>query len=197
MVILAYGLYLAWESFDNHSIRMEEINNQFPSVEAEIALNQKKVKEIQEFVKKAEESKVRVEEVAKNIESAQRQLPADINDNQIITFFNQEISTLNIKDPQIVPGSEATSTYFISKEYKITAKGTYLQLLIFLEGIGNASRIYNVKNFKLFNNNPSQKGRFQLISGEGIIEAFRYNPAFKVDRNFDAGGEDRVVKPRD
>ena len=183
--IIAYGLYGVWLLYDAQTIRMEELNNQFPAVEAEIVTNQKKVKEIQEFVKKAEESKVRVEEVAKNIESAQKQLPAEINDNQILTFFNQEISSLNIKDPQIVPGRENTSTYFISKEYMVKAKGTFLQFLILLERIGNSTRIYNVKNLKLVNADTSQRGRFQLISAEGIVEAFRFNPDFKVDRGFE------------
>lgn len=183
--ILLYGLYGAYILYDEHSIRMEQLNSQFPPVEAEIVNNQKKVKEIQEFVKKTEESKVRVEEVAKNIESTQKQLPAEINDSQITTFINQEISSLNIKDPQITPGVEVVSTYFISKEYKIKVKGTFLQILIFLERVGNATRIYNIKDLRLVNTDTIQRGRFQLITGEGTIEAFRFNPDFKVDRGFE------------
>ena len=184
-LILAYGLYSAWIVYDEHSIRMAEIEAQFPMIEAEIATNQKKVKEIQEFVKKAEESKIRVEEVAKNIESAQKQLPAEINDNQIITFFNSEIAQLNIKDSNIVPGGEVVSTYFISKEYALKANGTFLQFLVFFERIANTTRIYNVKSLKLVNADSGQRGRFHLIQGESTIEAFRYNPDFKVDRGFD------------
>lgn len=184
-VILLYGLYGAWVMFDEHTIKMDEVNNQFPSVQQELDQNQKKVREIQDFVKKTEESKLRVEEVAKNIEAAQKQLPAEINDNQILTFFNQEINSLNIKDPNITPGQEATTTYFISKPYEIKAKGTFLQFLIFFERIGNATRIYNVRNLKLVNTDTTQRGRFQLVSGESTIEAFRFNPDFKVDRGFD------------
>lgn len=183
--IFLYGLYGTWVIYDDHTIQMEELNSQVPSIEAEIAKNQKKVKEIQEFQKKTEESKIRVEEVAKNIESAQKQLPAEINDGQILTFFNQEISSLNIKDPQITPGVEKTSTYFISKEYMLKANGTFLQFLIFFERIGNATRIYNIKNLKLVNPDPNQRGRFQMIAGEAVIEAFRFNPEFRVDRGFD------------
>jgi Tfp pilus assembly protein PilO len=182
--IIAYGLWGAWGVFDGHSLRMEDLNNQFPSVEAEIVTNKKKVKEIQEFVKKTEESKIRVEQVAKNIEAAQRQLPAEINDNQILTFFNQEINTLNIKDPNILPGAEVPSVYFISKEYSVKSRGTFLQFLVLFERIGGADRIYNIKKVKLSNGNASQRGRFQMIDSEFIVEAFRFNPAFKVDRGF-------------
>ena len=184
--IVLWGLYGAWVMYDEHSLKMEELESQFPSIEAEIVSNQIKVKAIQEFVKKTEESKIRVEEVAKNIESAQKQLPADINDNQILTVFNSEINSLNIKDPQTVPGGETTSTYFISKEYKIRANGTFLQFMIFFERIGNATRIYNVKSLKLVSGDSNHRGRFQLISCESIIEAFRFNPDFKVDRGFDS-----------
>lgn len=185
ILILLYGLYGVYVAYDEHLLKITEIESQFPSVNAEITANLGKVKEIQEFVKKTEESKIRVEEVAKNIEAAQKQLPADIDDNQILKFFNLEIGALNIKDPNITPGKEAASTYFISKEYQIKAKGTFLQFLIYFERVGSAARIYNVKSFKLLNDNPGQKGRFQLISAEGVIEAFRFNPDFKVDRGFD------------
>lgn len=183
--IVAYTLYSCWVVFEAHTVRMTELNASIEGIETEVAASSKKVREIQEFIKKAEESKVRVEEVAKNIESAQKQLPADINDNQIITFFNEEIQNLNIKDPNIVPGTEQTSTYFIAKEYAVKARGTFLQFLVFLESVGNATRIYNVKKLTLSDIDPSQRGRFHLINGEITIEAFRYNPEFKLDRGVD------------
>jgi len=165
-------------------LKQEELNAQIVQIDNDVVQNQKRLKEIQEFVKKADEYKVRVEEVAKNIESVQKQLPADINDSQIISFFQNEINGLNIKDASITPGRSETSTYFISKEYKLQGKGTFLQFLIFFERIGNADRIYNIKNLKLSKGNESQKGRFQMVTGEGVIQAFRYNPDFRVDRGF-------------
>lgn len=183
--IALYGLYSAFLVWDEHQIRLTDLETQFPTVQAELEKNKAKVKEIDEFVKRAEESKVRVDQVAKNIEEAQRKLPADINDSQILSFFSDEINTLNIRDPSIIPGAENPSTYFISKEYAIKAKGTFLQFLVFFERVGNATRIYNVKNLKLIADSDSQRGRFQMINAEAVIEAFRYNPDFKVDRGFD------------
>lgn len=182
--LLVYGLYGGWVMYDEHSIQYEEILSRGPQVEQEIIMNQKKVKEIEEFVKKADEYKVRVEEVARNIETVQKQLPAETNDTQILTYLQSEINSLNIKDASFTPGKEEKSTYFISKEYSLKAQGTFLQFLIFFERIGNADRIYNVKNLKLSSGNDPQKGRFQMITGEGLVQAFRFNPEFKVDRGF-------------
>lgn len=184
LLLLIYGLYGAWVAWDEHNVQLEEIVNSIPPIEQEIQQTQKKVREIQDFVKKADEYKVRVEEVAKNIESVQKQLPAETNDTQILTFFQSEIKSLNILDANFKPGKEDKSAYFIAKEYTLSGKGTFLQFLIFLERIGNADRIYNIKQLKLTNNADNQKGRFQVINGEGIIQAYRFNPDFKVDRGF-------------
>lgn len=183
-LILAYGLYGTYVMYDEHTIQLNTIVSSGSAIDAEIADAQKKVKEIQEFSKKSDEYKVRVEEVAKNIEAVQKQLPAETNDTQILTYLQAEINGLNIKDASFTPGKEDKSTYYISKEYAFSARGTYLQFLIFFERMGNADRIYNVKNLKLATRPDSSKGRFQIIDGSGVIEAFRFNPEFKVDRGF-------------
>lgn len=183
-LILLWGIYGVYTSWEAHTLQLEGLNAQIVQIDDEMAQNQKRLKEIQEFVKKADEYKVRVEEVAKNIEAVQKQLPADINDSQIIAFFQNEISGLNIKDASITPGRSDNSTYFISKEYKLQGRGTFLQFLIFFERIGTADRIYNIKNLKLTTGSEPQRGRFQMVTGEGVIQAFRYNPDFRVDRGF-------------
>ena len=62
---------------------------------------------------------------------------------------------------------------------------TFLQFLIFFERVGNASRIYNLQNLKLSAVNERKRGRFQVLKGEAQIQAYRYNPEFKVDRGFE------------
>jgi Tfp pilus assembly protein PilO len=183
--VFAYAAYTGYGKYEEHQVQMTEMNTQVPTIEADIAETEKKVKEIQEFVTKTEEYKVRVEEVAKNIESVQKQLPAEINDNSILSFFTKEMEVLNIRDANIQPGSEVQSVYFITKDYSIKAKGTFLQFLIFFERIGNATRIYNVKSLKLVQSPETQKGRFQLVNIEAVVQAFRFNPDFKVDRGFE------------
>jgi Tfp pilus assembly protein PilO len=183
-MVLLYGLYGTWVVYDEHMVQLEEIVTRGNGLDEEISKAKKKVKEIQEFSKKTDEYKVRVEEVAKNIEAVQKQLPAETNDTQIISFLQTEINSLNMRDPSFNPGKEEKSTYYISKEYNLMAKGTFLQFLIFLERIGSADRIYNIKNLKLVNPSSAQRGRFQVIEGSGTIEAFRFNPDFKVDRGF-------------
>jgi Tfp pilus assembly protein PilO len=184
-IILLYGLYGVWTKYDEHSILLEEITTRSNSLDEEIRQSQKKVRDLKEFAKKKEEYKVRVNEVAKSIEAVQRQLPADTNDSQILDFLRGEMGSLKIQNSNITPGPESKSTYYISKEFSLKADGTFLQFLIFLERIGNADRIYNIKEIKFTAPAENSKGRFKIINVEGILEAFRFNPDFKVERGFE------------
>ncbi len=183
--IVLYALYGLYIAYDEHSIAVETLESQIPPMRTEIETVKKKLKEIDEFKKESEASKVRVEQVAKNIESVQRQLPAETNEGQILNFLNGEAKTLNIKDTFISAGSENSSQLTIGKDFKVKAEGTYLQFAVFFERIGTADRIYNVKELKLVTGTKKQKGRFPIIAMESVIEAFRFNPSFKVDRGFD------------
>ena len=96
------------------------------------------------------------------------------------------MSTLNIKDPDIVPAQEVPGTFFISKGYNLKAKGTFLQFLIFFERIGTADRIYNIKKLKIVNGETNQRGRFQIINSETVLDAYKFNPDFKIESGVDS-----------
>ncbi len=181
ILIILYALYGLWVFWDEHSMAMDQMNMQSQNLDNEIVASQKRLSEVQEFIKKRDEYKLRVEEVAKNIEAVQRQLPPEIVDNQIINFFKGELTSLNVKESDVVPGVENATTYFISKDYKLTSKATFLQMLIFFERIGTAARIYNISELSMDVAQGGRKGRFQVIDATANIQAYRFNPDFKVE----------------
>lgn len=195
VIIVLYALYGLYITYDDHSVKLGDLESQIPPMQSEIEAVKKKLKEIDEFKKESEASKVRVEQVAKNIESVQRQLPAETNEGQILNFLNGEAKGLNIRDVYISAGGESTSQLTIGKEFKLKADGTYLQFAVFFERIGNADRIYNIKNLKLVTGKGVQKGRFPIISMESTVEAFRFNPSFKVDRGFENNPSGEAPQP--
>jgi|SRR5690554_219306 len=182
--IFLYMLYGVWVAWDEHSMTVTDLQSRLETIERNTADSRRRLTEIEEFVKKIDEYQLRVEEVAKNIETVQKQLPSTTNDSEIISFFNQEIDSLNMKEANMNPGEEKQLAYFISKNYSMSAKGTYLQFLVFFERIGTASRIFNVPELSLKVISDNKRGRFQMIEGSASIQAYRYNPGFKVERGF-------------
>lgn len=183
-VVVGLGLWNIWFMYEDHSVEIEEVLSRETQIESEIGEKKKSLEEIKDYVRKADEFKARIEQVAKNIESTQRQLPQETNDDKIISFLKSEMGLLNIKEGSVISNQEQKSTYYISKDFSLKAEGTFLQFLVFFERLKEQDRIYSIKELKIINSNDKQKGRFKMLSFQGVIQAYRYNPDFKVDRGF-------------
>jgi len=183
-IVVGLGLWNTWFLYEDHSLQIKEVISRETQIESEIGEKKKSLEEIKDYVKKADEFKSRIEQVAKNIETTQRQLPQETNDDKIISFLKSEMGLLNIKEGSVISNQEQKSNYYISKDFSLKAEGTFLQFLVFFERLKAQDRIYSIKELKIINSNDKQKGRFKMLSFQGVIQAYRYNPDFKVDRGF-------------
>jgi Tfp pilus assembly protein PilO len=188
----AYGY---WTRLEEHNAALLQIQEQKPPLEDKIKALNKKIEEAKIFKANLEVSKKRVQEVAGQIETVQRQLPNQINDTEILEFFSSEAKQLNI-NAGFNPGMEETRDFYIAKKYNIDGKGTYLQFLIYFERIANSERLINVQTVKFSTLQEKQKGRFQMLSMNAVLEGFRYNSSYredtgieKIEEQFKEGGE--------
>lgn len=188
----AYGY---WTRLEEHNVALLQIQEQKPPLEDKIKALNKKIEEAKIFKANLEVSKNRVKEVVAQIDTVQRQLPNQINDTEILEFFSSEAKQLNI-NAGFNPGMEETRDFYIAKKYNIDGKGTYLQFLIYFERIANSERLINVQSVKFSTLQEKQKGRFQMLSMNAVLEGFRYNSAYKedtgiekIEEQFKEGGE--------
>lgn len=179
IIIIAYTIYGVYEKHEEYTATLLSIQSQTPGVQNEIKVFKRKLEAIETYKKNIENSKKSVEEVFKNIERVQRQLPAEVNDIDILDFIAKESKLLNIPEMVSTPMPEVPEGFYITKPYKIVAKGTFLQLVVFLERLSRAERIFNIQNFTLASDETPQKGRFQIIGLSGLIETYKYNQNFK------------------
>ena len=122
-----------------------------------IKRNIKKSKGIQSQI---EVFRKRIDEVNDQIVLVQRQLPESLVDTDILDTFSKQANILNIKDAKFSPASEKIEGFFVSKQYRMSAKGTHLQFLVFFERLKKLSRIYNVENLKIELPQIASRGRF-------------------------------------
>jgi Tfp pilus assembly protein PilO len=188
----AYGY---WTRLEEHNTAVAQVLEQKPPLEDKIKSLNKKIEEAKIFKANLEVSKKRVQEVAAQIETVQRQLPNQINDTEILEFFSSEAKQLNI-NAGFNPGMEETRDFYIAKKYNIDGKGTYLQFLIYFERIANSERLINVQSVKFSTLQEKQKGRFQMLTMNAVLEGFRYNSSYredtgieKIEEQFKEGGE--------
>ena len=198
MIILASG-YTVYTKYETHSETLRTAQDELPAVQAQIAKKQKEKKDLENYFADIQEAKEKIEKVASEIERLQQQFPAEISDTDNLAMISSLAEILNIKQIFLSPGVEEDKGFYFTKLYNVKAAGTYLQLLIFLEKIGEAKRLLNVHDMKLTKIEKKQKGRFQLINVEMNIGVYRYNPNFKESRGIEEiekASKDEPATPR-
>lgn len=170
--------YAAWSTFTVFEEKEEEYKNlvqQTPALQSKIAREKRNLSQIEEFKANLAETKDRVREVAKQIEKAQRQLPADVNDAQVQEMLGEVSDKLKMKQPKQSPLEETSHGFYFAKLYSFEAKGTFLQSLIFFETLAKSERILNVKNVEIKQSTEKTRSRFQVVNMKTTVESFRYN----------------------
>lgn len=116
----------------------------------EISNLQRKIQEAVEFEKQFEEKKRRYAELVKELQKLQGALPRQFFLPDLLSDLITEAKQLEVEITSIRPADrEIPGELYNSLEFKIEAKGTFLQFFIFLDRMANMKRLVNVKDFSL------------------------------------------------
>lgn len=183
--IIAYAGFSLYTMYTEADERLLNIEAQQDVQKAELSKNKKIQNEISNYYKNIEEEKLKIERVASEIEKMQQLLPSEISDSENINLLRKMGDDVNIKEMSVTPEAESDRGFYYARRYKVYAKATFLQFLIMFEKIAENKRILNVSDSSFKKSEQPQRSKFQVIEGEMIIEAYRYNPNFKEDRGID------------
>lgn len=186
-IIIAFAAFNFYQIYTAEDEQYEQLVGQEEAKRVELTKNKKVKREISNYYSNIKEEKEKIERVAKEIEKMQQLLPSEISDSENINLLRKLADEINIKELSIVPEAmESDRGFFIARKYRLKAKATFLQFLIMFEKISENKRILNIGESTFKVTTLPQRGKFQVIDGEFILEAYRYNPNFKEDRGIDA-----------
>lgn len=184
-LIIAYAAFELYNLYFDANEKLVSIESQQEVRRAELSKNKKIQREIANYYKNIEEEKIKIERVAREIEKMQQLLPSEISDSDNINLLRKMADDVNIKEMSIAPETEIDRGFYLARRYRIKAKATFLQFLIMFEKIAENKRILNVGESSFKKSEQPQRSKFQVIDGELIIEAYRYNANFKENRGID------------
>ncbi len=173
-IILILVLWKAYASYQEHQQELANLVNEQKSLVTRVTKLKQQNAQAKSFQKNLISSQQRVEEVSRQINQVQRQLPSQVSDTDVMQYFSSIADDLNISNMarEALP-KEARDFYYV-KKYRLKGSGTYLQFLIFCENLAKSERIFNIHNLVLQRDSQEQKGRFKLVNFETIIETFSY-----------------------
>lgn len=174
-----YSLYIeADEKYVNFEANVASLQTTFTK-------NKKMEKEIKQYYTNIEEEKNKIEKVASEIDKMQQLLPSEISDTENIALLRSMAEEVNIKDISIAPEKDEERGFYIARKYRLKVKATFLQMLILFEKIGENKRILNVGEAGFKKITQPQRGKFQIIAGEFVLESYRFNLSYKESRGID------------
>ena len=80
ILIILYTAYTTYDAFDKHQSKMEQLNERLPVLNNKIRKVTRDIERAREYQENFEIKKKEVEEIQKQIETAQRQLPNSTDD---------------------------------------------------------------------------------------------------------------------
>ena len=181
-IIIGFAIFNMFNFYMESDERYTSVVGQQEAIQQELVRNKKTKREIANFYKNINEAKEKIERVALEIERTQQLLPSEISDTENIGLLRKIADDVNIKEVSISPETEVDRGFYLARQYRFKAKATYLQFLIMFEKISENKRILNVGKMSFQKLEQPQRSKFQLISGEFVLEAYRYNSNFKEDR---------------
>jgi Tfp pilus assembly protein PilO len=179
-IILLYACYSLYSIYEEYDPKPDQVKVSADKIRDKLAKNKKVKKEIDEFYKNVNEAKLKIQKVKESVEKTQQLLPQEISDVENVALLRKIGEELNIKSMSISPETEKVNGIFITKRYKFKATATYIQFLIFFERISNNKRVLNIKEVTFNKAESTRRGTIQLLNGAFSLEAYRFNPNYKV-----------------
>lgn len=196
IVFLAFIAYDVFIRYTDHASKVDEIQSSIPAIEKSISSKEKKVSALEGYFSDIDNAKERIERVASEVEKVQKKFPSSINDSFYIKSLRDYTRKLNMKKVSIESGGEEDKGFYFIKKFNLTANATYLQFLMLLEKIEGFEKLLNISNVSFRELPDKQKGRFQLIEGKIVIEAYRHDPNHKEDRGIEGIEKDFEKKKK-
>lgn len=134
------------------------------SIQQELNTLERKVNEAREFERQFDDKKKKYTQLVKELQQLQSALPKQFYLPDLLTDLFKEAKQLEIEITTIQPDSkEEEKELYNSLGFSIEARGTFIQMLIFLDRMAHMKRLLNVENFSL---NVDRQRPTQTLGGD-------------------------------
>ncbi len=179
LIVFAYLLYVSYDVYDFTSSSSSPYNTKkarMSSLESENVNLQKRVQEIDQFVKNLEAKRAELRTLAQKLEDMRATLTDSLDVPAFMKLFVDESKKVGLTitslrpDP---PSDKDNKGFYGQRGFVMTFKGIYVQVMSFFRKISAKDRILRIDDFSL---EPAESNlnRFVVLNGAAKVNAFYY-----------------------
>ena len=164
-MLILYGLWGGYEKWDVKMAESDSLVQELSGLKSKLVKLQKAKKEIEAYYADIETEKNNIKKISKEFEFVQKKLPEKQNDKENLQLFADIAKRMLIKEMTFSQGNDKKKTGYIERSYTATAKGTYMQFLLFFESLYKYERLFDVKNILFKAASTGRKGALPSYRG--------------------------------
>lgn len=134
---------------------------------------QKKIKELDIFVKNLETKKSELRNLAQELQNMKGTLSENLDLPLFMKMVFTEAKKVGISVESLEPIQPVAQEYYSEIGFKMTFKGVFSQLIDFLDRLSNVTQIIRADRINL-NSTGVSAGKYAEIHGELIISTYKY-----------------------
>ncbi len=167
---MGYGLYQFEFAADGAHAQH---TTQIAAIQTEINTIKEKIVQAEEFFKKLEAKKQDLKLLMSRLTELQVTLSETLEVPALVNLLVNESNAVGIRIEKIEPGEVSKKDFTIEREFKLTVRGTYSQIVYFLEKLATVKRIIRVEGFDLKPRNPSTS-KYIITEANLSVRAYQY-----------------------
>jgi len=161
----AYDFYIGFQKDDGSPFRAKQL--QLATLKKENVVLEKKVKELDEFVRQIEAKKSEVSELVQKLEETKGAIADEIQGPDFMKLLVTEAKRVGLTVLAITPARKAQKEYYLEFPVELKFRGVYAQVYSFLTRLANLQRIVRVDRFEM---KPVTSSAAKFVELEGMLE---------------------------
>jgi len=178
LVIVLAGIgYAGYEYYEFQSTEVVEMEGQRAQLDSSIRKKQDEVKRLQEFARNIETIKIELRELNTQLESALEHMPRQFNLSGLLRRLSMLAQNSGLELSTFKPAAaeeRQEGAFYSTLGIDCTFKGTFTQVLLFLDQVSRLKRIINADELKL-SGSPNVKGQTAILNVTARMKTFRFS----------------------
>ena len=133
---------------------------------------EKKLKELNEFVKSLDVKKAELRKYASELQEVKGGIPEVFDVSKFMEMTFTEAKKAGMKVESLIPGPTTDKEYYSEHRFTLNSKGLFPQILTFLERMANVTEIVRVDSFRLVP--VGESGKYSELRSELDIKTYQY-----------------------
>jgi len=179
MVLVLAGIgYGGYEYYEFQSTEVLEMDGQRAALESSIRKKQDEVKRLQEFSRNIETIKVELRELNLQLESALEHMPRQFNLSGLLRKLSMLAQNSGLELSTFKPSATEERTegaFYSTLGIDCTFKGTFTQILLFLDQVSRLKRIVNADELRMAMQNGTAKSQNSPLTVSAKLKTFRFS----------------------